>query len=74
MEQKRKTQAAFPYEDIVDLPHHVSASRKPMSRIDRAAQFASFSALNGHEEAVEKTAEKAKERMEFRDVEQIDEV
>lgn len=27
------------YEDIINMPHHVSASRPRMSMIDRAAQF-----------------------------------
>ena len=43
------------YDDIIDLPHHVSTRHKPMSMINRAAQFAPFSALNGHSEAIEKT-------------------
>ena len=36
------------YDDILRLPHHVSASRKPMSRLARAAQFAPFAALSGY--------------------------
>lgn len=30
------------YNDIIDLPHHVSATRPRMSMIDRAAQFSPF--------------------------------
>ena len=45
------------YEDIIDLPHHVSVTRPQMSLHDRAAQFAPFSALVGYEEAIEKTCE-----------------
>ena len=30
------------YDDIIDLPHHVSTTRPQMSRLDRAAQFAPF--------------------------------
>lgn len=30
------------YEDIINMPHHVSASRPRMSMIDRAAQFSAF--------------------------------
>ncbi len=44
------------YEKIIDLPHHVSPTREPMSRLDRAAQFAPYSALSGYEDAVEETA------------------
>ncbi len=47
---------AFPYEDIIDLPHHVSSRRRPMPLPDRAAQFAPFAALTGYGEAVEETA------------------
>lgn len=35
------------YDDIIHLPHHVSKRHRPMSREDRAAQFAPFSALTG---------------------------
>ena len=44
------------YEDIIDLPHHVSYRHPRMSRIDRAAQFAPFAALTGYGAAVEETA------------------
>lgn len=44
------------YEDIINLPHHDSKKRARMPRQSRAAQFAPFSALNGHEEAIEETA------------------
>ena len=44
------------YQDIIDLPRHVSARRKQMSLHDRAAQFAPFAALTGHEAAVKETA------------------
>ena len=37
------------YEDILLLPHHRSAKRAHMTRQDRAAQFAPFAALSGHE-------------------------
>ncbi len=47
---------SFPYEDIVDLPHHVSKKHPPMSRINRAAQFAPFAALTGHGAAIKETA------------------
>ena len=46
-----------PYEDIIDMPHHVSKKYKPMSRHDRAAQFAPFAALTGYEDAIDIVAE-----------------
>ena len=43
------------YDDILHLPHHVSAKHPPMSMHDRAAQFAPFSALTGFEEVIAET-------------------
>lgn len=44
------------YDDIVNLPHHVSKKHPPMSLLNRAAQFSPFAALTGHSEAVQETA------------------
>lgn len=44
------------YDSIINLPHHVSTTRPKMSLLDRAAQFAPFSALNGYDDAVKETA------------------
>ena len=44
------------YKEIINLPHHISPSRAPMAKSDRAAQFAPYSALSGYEDAVEETA------------------
>ncbi len=57
-------QSKWPYEDIVDLPHHVSPTRPQMSRADRAAQFSSFAALTGHDAAVRETARRTASRIE----------
>lgn len=43
------------YDDIIGLPHHVSARRAGMPVADRAAQFSPFSALNGYEEVIEES-------------------
>ena len=43
------------YSDIIKLPHHVSSAHPRMSMFARAAQFAPFAALNGHEEAIKQT-------------------
>ena len=55
----------FPYEDIVDLPHHVSRTRPQMPLRDRAAQFAPFAALTGYGEAIDETARHTEERREL---------
>lgn len=44
------------YDDIINLPHPHSKYREHMSLHDRAAQFAPFAALSGHEDAIEETA------------------
>ncbi len=44
------------YEDIIGLSHKQSAKRAHMSNRARAAQFSSFEALTGHDEAIEETA------------------
>lgn len=44
------------YEDIMNIPRHISLKHAPMSRIDRAAQFAPFAALTGHKEAINEMA------------------
>lgn len=43
------------YDDIIHLPHPVSGKRAGMPLIDRAAQFAPFSALTGYEDVLEET-------------------
>ena len=52
------------YEDIIHLPHHVSARRAPMSLRDRAAQFAPFAALTGYGDAIHETARRTETRIE----------
>ncbi|MBQ2981338.1 MAG: hypothetical protein IJD58_04330 [Lachnospiraceae bacterium] len=44
------------YDDIINLAYHKSADREHMSLHDRAAQFAPFAALTGHEDAIEETS------------------
>ena len=40
------------YKNIIDMPHHVSETHPPMSRGNRAAQFAPYAALVGYGDAV----------------------
>ena len=54
-----------PYDDIINLPHHQSATHNHMSCYDRAAQFAPFAALTGYEAAVKETARLTNERIEL---------
>ena len=53
------------YEDIINLPHPVSKRHKPMPVEDRAAQFAPFAALTGHQAAIEEAARVTDVRMEL---------
>ncbi|MBR1918254.1 MAG: hypothetical protein IJ831_01375 [Spirochaetales bacterium] len=40
------------YDDIMDLPHHVSNNRPKMALEERAKQFSPFAALKGYDEAI----------------------
>lgn len=51
------------YADIINLPYKKSTDRPQMSLHDRAAQFAPFAALTGHEEAIEETARYTEEKI-----------
>ena len=53
------------YDDIIDLPHHVSRKHPQMPLLDRAAQFAPFAALTGHEAAIKETARLTEEEIEL---------
>lgn len=48
-------QESHAYDDIIDLPHHVSQRHPQMSMEMRAAQFAPFAALSGYEDVVRET-------------------
>ena len=61
----RQVTNEFPYEDIVDLPHHVSKKRPQMPLIDRAAQFAPFAALTGYDAAIKETGRLTEARIEM---------
>ena len=45
------------YDDIINLPHHVSKRHPQMSMWNRAAQFAPFAALTGYDDAIKDTAQ-----------------
>lgn len=44
------------YDDIINLPHHVSKKHSQMSIWNRAAQFAPFAALTGYDNVITETA------------------
>lgn len=60
------------YEDIINLPHHVSKRHRQMPLAERAAQFAPFAALEGHAAAVSSTAQRVRLQMEEREKQQAD--
>lgn len=53
------------YDDIINLPHHVSATRPQMSMIDRAAQFSPFAALTGYDAAIKETGRLTDDKIEM---------
>lgn len=57
------------YEDIINLPHHISKKHRPMPREARAAQFAPFAALTGYESDVNEAARYTGKRRELREYE-----
>ena len=53
------------YEDIINLPHHVSKTRPQMPMSDRAAQFAPFAALTGYDAAIKETGRLTDDKIEL---------
>lgn len=51
------------YDDIINLPHHVSKTHPQMSMYQRAAQFSPFAALTGYEKAIEKAQREQEEKV-----------
>ena len=59
------------YDDIINLPHHVSRTHPQMSVSERAAQFSPFAALSGYGERVRDAAREKEEYIELYDLEKI---
>lgn len=57
------------YDDIINLPHHVSQRhpRMRMSMYNRAARSSPFAALAGYEEAIEEARKKQEAEVRRRD-------
>ena len=53
------------YNEIINLPHHVSKTRPQMPMSDRVAQFAPFAALTGYDSAIKETGRLTDERIEL---------
>ena len=53
------------YDNIINLPHHVSDKRNRMSQRDRAAQFSPFAALTGYDDKIDETARLTDEKAEL---------
>ena len=53
------------YDDIINLPHHVSLTHPHISRLDRAAQFSPFAALTGYDAAIKETARLTDKKVEL---------
>ncbi len=51
----------FRYGDILNLPRHVSPTRRPMPPLERAAQFSPFAALTGFDDYLADTGREALE-------------
>lgn len=65
-----ETRDAHLYDDIINLPHHVSECHPQMPMSDRAAQFSPFAALSGYEAAVRETARMTDSKIELTEEEQ----
>ena len=57
------------YEDIINLPHYEPKHHARMPMESRAAQFAPFAALTGHDAAIQETARLTDEEMSLGDCE-----
>lgn len=53
------------YDDIINLPRHVSKRHPQMSLYNRAAQFAPFAALTGYGAAIAETARQTSPKIEM---------
>lgn len=60
-----RREAMHKYDDIIDLPCHVSPNRPHMPMLDRAAQFSPFAALSGYDSAVKEAMRLTEEEIEL---------
>ncbi len=57
------------YDDIINLPHHISKKHPRLSIEQRAAQFAPFAALTGYGDAIKETTRLTEDRIELNEEE-----
>lgn len=57
------------YDDIINLPHHISSIHPQMSMHDRAAQFSPFAALTGYDRAIKESSRLTESKIELDDYE-----
>ena len=55
------------YDDILNLPHHVSTSRPRMDRAKRAAQFMPFKAMTGYDREISESDRETQAFLELND-------
>lgn len=60
------------YDDIINFRHYRSPYRTPMPIENRAAQFAPFAALSGHDEAISEISRLTSTKIELTDEEKIE--
>ena len=53
------------YNDIINLPHHISKKHPQMSIDARSAQFAAFAALTGYDDEIKETSRITTEKIEI---------
>ncbi len=61
------------YDDIINLPHHVSKNHPRMSIYDRSAQFAPFAALTGYDDSIKEASREVDEKI-ILGIDKIDEI
>ncbi len=55
----------FPYEDIINLPPHISKKHPQPTMLERAARFSPFAAITGYEEMVKEAARVTDKKIEL---------
>lgn len=68
--EKKQFNDTSRYDDIMDVPRHVSSAHLPIPTGDRAGQFSPFAALTGYKELLDKTARRY-ERKEYLTADQL---